>query len=180
MFFCSRPICFKLSNKYLPDLFLHLSVLYFIQAFWKWLLEKVLYKKVIVGINTTYYLCTSLMSCFHLNLYHMHSSLHIIPHSTRHSTFSSAVASSSSSSSSSSSLHILWWKCGSYQKVVVSFVGLSVTDMYMLHWPDSMQPGRSNRELRAESWRALEELEKLGKEPYTKLNNLNYVLIWAC
>jgi diketogulonate reductase-like aldo/keto reductase len=52
--------------------------------------------------------------------------------------------------------------------------------MYMLHWPDSMQPGRSNRELRAESWRALEELEKLGKEPYTKLNNLNYVLIWAC
>lgn len=35
---------------------------------------------------------------------------------------------------------------------------LSISDVYMLHWPDSMQPGRSNRELRAESWRALEEL----------------------
>ncbi|XP_024908174.1 uncharacterized oxidoreductase ZK1290.5-like, partial [Cynoglossus semilaevis] len=35
-------------------------------------------------------------------------------------------------------------------------------DLYMLHWPDSMQPGRSNRELRAEAWRALEELYKEG------------------
>lgn len=36
------------------------------------------------------------------------------------------------------------------------------SDLYMLHWPDSMQPGRSNRELRAEAWRALEELYKEG------------------
>ncbi|XP_056452240.1 uncharacterized oxidoreductase ZK1290.5-like [Gadus chalcogrammus] len=42
-------------------------------------------------------------------------------------------------------------------------MGIDYFDMYMLHWPDSMQPGRSNRELRAESWRALEELEKLGR-----------------
>ncbi|XP_047188035.1 glyoxal reductase-like [Scophthalmus maximus] len=35
-------------------------------------------------------------------------------------------------------------------------------DLYMLHWPASMQPGRSNRELRAESWRALEELYEEG------------------
>ena len=39
---------------------------------------------------------------------------------------------------------------------------LSISDLYMLHWPDSMQPGRSNRELRAEAWRALEELYEEG------------------
>ncbi|XP_062259572.1 uncharacterized oxidoreductase ZK1290.5-like [Platichthys flesus] len=39
-----------------------------------------------------------------------------------------------------------------------SQMGVEYLDLYMLHWPGSMQPGRSNRELRAEAWRALEEL----------------------
>lgn len=36
------------------------------------------------------------------------------------------------------------------------------SDIYMLHWPGSTKPGRSNREQRAESWRALEELYEEG------------------
>ncbi|KAI3374976.1 hypothetical protein L3Q82_021503 [Scortum barcoo] len=34
--------------------------------------------------------------------------------------------------------------------------------LYLMHWPESLQPGRSNRETRAETWRALEELYKEG------------------
>ncbi|XP_041660002.1 glyoxal reductase-like isoform X1 [Cheilinus undulatus] len=41
-------------------------------------------------------------------------------------------------------------------------MGVDYLDIYMLHWPGGMQPGRSNRELRAEAWRALEELYELG------------------
>ena len=33
-----------------------------------------------------------------------------------------------------------------------------------MHWPDCMVPGRSNREMRAETWRALEELYDEGAE----------------
>ncbi|XP_071781191.1 glyoxal reductase-like [Centroberyx gerrardi] len=44
-----------------------------------------------------------------------------------------------------------------------SHMGVEYLDLYMLHWPDSMQPGRCNREARAESWRALEELYEQGK-----------------
>ncbi|XP_074507055.1 putative oxidoreductase ZK1290.5 [Sebastes fasciatus] len=43
-----------------------------------------------------------------------------------------------------------------------SQMGVEYLDVYMLHWPDSMQPGSSNRELRAESWRALEDLLEQG------------------
>ncbi|KAM6989679.1 putative oxidoreductase ZK1290.5 [Tautogolabrus adspersus] len=35
-------------------------------------------------------------------------------------------------------------------------------DLYLMHWPGSFQPGCSNREMRAETWRALEELYKEG------------------
>ncbi|XP_029971458.1 uncharacterized protein LOC115405852 [Salarias fasciatus] len=35
-------------------------------------------------------------------------------------------------------------------------------DLYLMHWPEPMTPGRSNREVRAETWRALEELHKEG------------------
>merc|ERR1739838_460703 len=31
-----------------------------------------------------------------------------------------------------------------------------------MHWPDARQPGRNNREVRAETWRALEELYEEG------------------
>lgn len=48
---------------------------------------------------------------------------------------------------------------------------LCISDIYMLHWPDSMQPGRCNRELRAEAWRALEDLYEKGK------NTMKYNLI---
>lgn len=35
-------------------------------------------------------------------------------------------------------------------------------DLYLMHWPGSVKPGCSNRELRAETWRALEDLYKKG------------------
>ncbi|XP_056148575.1 uncharacterized oxidoreductase ZK1290.5 isoform X1 [Lampris incognitus] len=43
-----------------------------------------------------------------------------------------------------------------------SRMGVEYLDLYLMHWPDCMQPGRSNREVRAETWRALEELYKEG------------------
>ncbi|XP_037643165.1 uncharacterized oxidoreductase ZK1290.5-like [Sebastes umbrosus] len=43
-----------------------------------------------------------------------------------------------------------------------SQMGVEYLDIYMLQWPNSMQPGSSNRELRAESWRALEDLLEQG------------------
>ncbi|XP_060939849.1 uncharacterized oxidoreductase ZK1290.5-like [Limanda limanda] len=43
-----------------------------------------------------------------------------------------------------------------------SQMGVEYFDLYMLHWPGSMQPGRSNRKLRAEAWRSLEELYEEG------------------
>lgn len=41
-------------------------------------------------------------------------------------------------------------------------VGVEYFDLYLMHWPGALQPGCSNRELRAETWRALEELYKEG------------------
>uniref|UniRef100_A0A667X0G9 Zgc:110366 n=3 Tax=Myripristis murdjan TaxID=586833 RepID=A0A667X0G9_9TELE len=43
-----------------------------------------------------------------------------------------------------------------------SRMGVEYLDLYLMHWPDSRQPGRNNREVRAETWRALEELYKEG------------------
>uniref|UniRef100_A0A3Q3X9J6 NADP-dependent oxidoreductase domain-containing protein n=1 Tax=Mola mola TaxID=94237 RepID=A0A3Q3X9J6_MOLML len=43
-----------------------------------------------------------------------------------------------------------------------SQVGVEYLDIYMLHWPGTMKPGGCNREQRAESWRALEELYEEG------------------
>ncbi|XP_061099286.1 uncharacterized oxidoreductase ZK1290.5 isoform X1 [Conger conger] len=37
-------------------------------------------------------------------------------------------------------------------------LGVQYLDLYLMHWPDCMVAGRSNREVRAETWRALEEL----------------------
>ncbi|KAM9719321.1 glyoxal reductase isoform 1-T2 [Menidia menidia] len=34
--------------------------------------------------------------------------------------------------------------------------------LYLMHWPESLKPGYSNSEMRAETWRALEELYKEG------------------
>ncbi|XP_042354296.1 glyoxal reductase [Plectropomus leopardus] len=39
---------------------------------------------------------------------------------------------------------------------------LEYFDLYLMHWPGSSRPGYSNREMRAETWRALEELYKEG------------------
>lgn len=36
------------------------------------------------------------------------------------------------------------------------------SDLYLMHWPESLRPGGSNREMRAETWRALEELNEEG------------------
>lgn len=38
------------------------------------------------------------------------------------------------------------------------------SDLYLMHWPESLRPGCSNREMRAETWRALEELYKEGTD----------------
>lgn len=62
----------------------------------------------------------------------------------------------------------LWPEDYGYEKAKKAFrksctqMGVKYLDLYMLHWPDAMQPGRSNRELRAEPWRALEDLYKQG------------------
>lgn len=39
-----------------------------------------------------------------------------------------------------------------------------LSDLYLMHWPEaeSLTPGHSNREMRAETWRALEELYEEG------------------
>uniref|UniRef100_UPI003AAA9045 glyoxal reductase-like n=1 Tax=Centroberyx gerrardi TaxID=166262 RepID=UPI003AAA9045 len=44
-----------------------------------------------------------------------------------------------------------------------SRMGVEYLDLYLMHWPGAMQPGRSNREVRADTWRALEELYEDGK-----------------
>ncbi|XP_057189859.1 uncharacterized oxidoreductase ZK1290.5 isoform X1 [Triplophysa rosa] len=41
-------------------------------------------------------------------------------------------------------------------------LGVDYLDLYLMHWPDSMVSGRSNREVREETWRALEELYDEG------------------
>nr|XP_046263334.1 glyoxal reductase-like isoform X2 [Scatophagus argus] len=43
-----------------------------------------------------------------------------------------------------------------------SKMGVEYFDLYLMHWPGSLRQGCSNRELRAETWRALEELYKEG------------------
>ncbi|XP_026229652.1 aldo/keto reductase [Anabas testudineus] len=43
-----------------------------------------------------------------------------------------------------------------------SLMGVEYFDLYLMHWPDPLQPGCSNRKMRAETWRALEELYKEG------------------
>ncbi|XP_053324811.1 uncharacterized oxidoreductase ZK1290.5-like isoform X3 [Spea bombifrons] len=41
-------------------------------------------------------------------------------------------------------------------------LGLEYLDLYLMHWPDAHVPGRSAREVRAETWRALEDLYHRG------------------
>ncbi|XP_069497663.1 glyoxal reductase-like isoform X2 [Ambystoma mexicanum] len=41
-------------------------------------------------------------------------------------------------------------------------LGLDYLDLYLMHWPNAQIPGKSSREARAETWRALEELYKKG------------------
>ncbi|XP_062849002.1 uncharacterized oxidoreductase ZK1290.5 isoform X1 [Trichomycterus rosablanca] len=41
-------------------------------------------------------------------------------------------------------------------------LGVDYLDLYLMHWPDCQVPGRSNREVRMETWRALEELYDEG------------------
>ncbi|XP_056246628.1 glyoxal reductase isoform X1 [Seriola aureovittata] len=43
-----------------------------------------------------------------------------------------------------------------------SLMGVEYFDLYLMHWPESSQPHCSNREMRADTWRALEELYKEG------------------
>ncbi|KAM8930014.1 putative oxidoreductase ZK1290.5 isoform 2-T2 [Pelodytes ibericus] len=41
-------------------------------------------------------------------------------------------------------------------------LGVKYLDLYLMHWPDADIPGKSPREARAETWRALEDLYKRG------------------
>nr|XP_028588490.1 uncharacterized protein LOC114598699 isoform X1 [Podarcis muralis] len=41
-------------------------------------------------------------------------------------------------------------------------LGVDYLDLYLVHWPDTHIPGKSNREVRAETWRAMEELYEKG------------------
>ncbi|XP_034559421.1 uncharacterized oxidoreductase ZK1290.5-like isoform X2 [Notolabrus celidotus] len=41
-------------------------------------------------------------------------------------------------------------------------MGVEYFDLYLMHWPEAKHPVGSNREMRAETWRALEELYKEG------------------
>ncbi|XP_040215861.1 glyoxal reductase-like isoform X4 [Rana temporaria] len=41
-------------------------------------------------------------------------------------------------------------------------LGLDYLDLYLMHWPDANLPGKSAREARAETWKALEELYDRG------------------
>ncbi|XP_020566727.1 uncharacterized oxidoreductase ZK1290.5 isoform X1 [Oryzias latipes] len=43
-----------------------------------------------------------------------------------------------------------------------SQMGVEYFDLYLMHWPESLSHGGSNREVRAETWRALEELYTEG------------------
>lgn len=39
---------------------------------------------------------------------------------------------------------------------------VSFLDLYLIHWPDAQVPSKCNREVRAETWRAMEELYEKG------------------
>ncbi|XP_067394463.1 glyoxal reductase-like isoform X2 [Emydura macquarii macquarii] len=41
-------------------------------------------------------------------------------------------------------------------------LGVQYLDLYLVHWPDAQVPGKSNREVRAETWRAMEDLYEKG------------------
>ncbi|XP_051656679.1 uncharacterized oxidoreductase ZK1290.5-like isoform X5 [Manacus candei] len=41
-------------------------------------------------------------------------------------------------------------------------LGIEYLDLYLMHWPDAHVLGKSNREVRAETWRAMEELYEKG------------------
>ncbi|KAM6456917.1 putative oxidoreductase ZK1290.5 isoform 1-T1 [Liasis olivaceus] len=41
-------------------------------------------------------------------------------------------------------------------------LGVEYLDLYLVHWPDAHVPGKSSREVRAETWRAMEELYEKG------------------
>ncbi|XP_062973668.1 uncharacterized oxidoreductase ZK1290.5-like isoform X3 [Elgaria multicarinata webbii] len=41
-------------------------------------------------------------------------------------------------------------------------LGVEYLDLYLVHWPDAQVPGKSNRKVRAETWRAMEELYEKG------------------
>lgn len=41
-------------------------------------------------------------------------------------------------------------------------LGVDYIDLYLMHWPDANVPGKTNRELRAETWQAIEELYDEG------------------
>ncbi|XP_070602552.1 uncharacterized oxidoreductase ZK1290.5-like isoform X1 [Erythrolamprus reginae] len=41
-------------------------------------------------------------------------------------------------------------------------LGVEYLDLYLIHWPDAQVPGKSSREVRAETWQAMEELYEKG------------------
>ncbi|XP_038601110.1 uncharacterized oxidoreductase ZK1290.5-like isoform X3 [Tachyglossus aculeatus] len=41
-------------------------------------------------------------------------------------------------------------------------LGVEYLDLFLIHWPDAQLPGKSSREARAETWRAMEDLYDQG------------------
>ncbi|XP_063283405.1 glyoxal reductase-like [Pelobates fuscus] len=41
-------------------------------------------------------------------------------------------------------------------------LGLEYLDLYLMHWPDAHVPGKTAREIRAETWQAMEDLYRRG------------------
>uniref|UniRef100_A0A672KNW1 Uncharacterized oxidoreductase ZK1290.5-like n=1 Tax=Sinocyclocheilus grahami TaxID=75366 RepID=A0A672KNW1_SINGR len=55
-------------------------------------------------------------------------------------------------------------------------LGVDYLDLYLMHWPDCMVPGVSSREVRSETWRALEELYDEGSCSFRVYINENLSL----
>ncbi|XP_054837498.1 uncharacterized oxidoreductase ZK1290.5-like isoform X2 [Eublepharis macularius] len=62
----------------------------------------------------------------------------------------------------------LWHTDYGYEKTKQAYfescrrLGVEYLDLFLVHWPDAHVPGKSNREVRAETWTAMEELYEKG------------------
>ncbi|CAH2311616.1 uncharacterized oxidoreductase -like isoform X2 [Pelobates cultripes] len=53
-------------------------------------------------------------------------------------------------------------------------LGLEYLDLYLMHWPDAHVPGKTAREIRAETWQAMEDLYRRAHRYHALL-----ICLWA-